>query len=39
VGRTEERSCAYRDVVERPEGNLILGRYRRRLKDNIKTVL
>jgi hypothetical protein len=39
VGRTGERSGAYRVLVGRPEGNMPLGRSRSRWMDNIKTNL
>jgi hypothetical protein len=36
-GRQER--CAYRVLVWRPEGRILLGRARRRLDDNIKMAL
>jgi hypothetical protein len=34
-----QERCAYRVLVWRPEGRILLGRPRRRLEDNIKMVL
>jgi hypothetical protein len=39
MGHTGERSCAYRDLVGKPEEKRSLGRSRGRWKDNIKTSL
>jgi hypothetical protein len=36
VARMGERTCAYRILVVKPEGNIPLGRPRRRWEDNIK---
>jgi hypothetical protein len=37
VARTGEKRNAYRILVEKPEGERPLGRFRRNWKDNIKT--
>jgi len=39
VARMRERNCAYRVFVEKPEGNIPLGRHRRRWEDDIKNDL
>jgi hypothetical protein len=39
VARMGERRCAYRVLVEKPEGRRQLGRLRRRWEDNIKMSL